>query len=148
MEKRLCHAWGAGLFLLIGGLLLMAALPAATFPDKMLATCPAVSNTPFFTIVYGTVTINGSPASVGTVVEARNPGGDTVGCFEVSSTGNFGTMYVYGEDTTVTPPIPGMRTGETILFYVDGISAAAVPDRKSTRLNSSHTDISRMPSSA
>ena len=27
-------------------------------------------------------------------------------------------------------------------------SAAAKPDRKSTRLNSSHTDISRMPSSA
>ena len=33
---------------------------------------------------------------------------------------------------------------------VDGyiVKASAIPDRKSTRLNSSHTDISRMPSSA
>ena len=31
----------------------------------------------------------------------------------------------------------------------EGILAAlGIPDRKSTRLNSSHTDISRMPSSA
>ena len=29
-----------------------------------------------------------------------------------------------------------------------GVVKAAEPDRKSTRLNSSHTDISRMPSSA
>ena len=29
-----------------------------------------------------------------------------------------------------------------------GVLLAATPDRKSTRLNSSHTDISRMPSSA
>ena len=31
---------------------------------------------------------------------------------------------------------------------VPGMSATAEVDRKSTRLNSSHTDISRMPSSA
>ena len=34
-----------------------------------------------------------------------------------------------------------------ILRMVDG-PVAPLPDRKSTRLNSSHTDISRMPSSA
>ncbi len=36
-------------------------------------------------------------------------------------------MYIYGEDTTVTPPIPGMRAGETVAFYVDGSSATATP---------------------
>jgi len=90
-------------------------------------TCPPVQNTPFFTIVYGTVSINGTAAPFGTVVEARSPRGDTVGCFVVSEAGNYGSMYVYGEDTTVTPPIPGMRNGEEVLFYVDGMSADANP---------------------
>lgn len=127
MTIRIKDWGGAFLALLVGGLLLMAANPAATTPDSPHATCPTVSNTPFFTIVYGTVTINGSPAPVGAAVEARNPRGDTVGCFEVTSTGNFGTMYVYGEDTSVSPPISGMRAGEVVAFYVDGMGATAVP---------------------
>jgi hypothetical protein len=100
---------------------------AAASPHQTSSSCPAVDNTPFFTIVYGTVTLNGSRAAAGTVVEARNPRGDTVGCFEITTEGNFGAMYVFGEDNSVTPPIPGMRNGETILFFVDWISAAASP---------------------
>ena len=49
----------------------------------------------------------------------------------------------------------GRRTGTLHTFYGldDGsylafFEAPDMPDRKSTRLNSSHTDISRMPSSA
>ena len=45
--------------------------------------------------------------------------------------------------------------GDTIMVPQDAVSQArldvaskGLPDRKSTRLNSSHTDISRMPSSA
>ena len=41
----------------------------------------------------------------------------------------------------------GAQTGN-IASSAGGASAALVQDRKSTRLNSSHTDISRMPSSA
>lgn len=120
--------WGmALLMLLVGGLLLMAANPAITSTDNMADTCQPVSNTPFFIIVYGTVTIDGQPAAVGTVVEARNPRGDTVGCFEVTSAGNYGTMYVYGEDNSISPPIPGMRYGEVIAFYVNRVLATAVP---------------------
>ena len=33
-------------------------------------------------------------------------------------------------------------------FFHDDFACGGIPDRKSTRLNSSHTDISRMPSSA
>ena len=46
------------------------------------------------------------------------------------------------------------RSGDTILADIRKFSTVPViviyeyPDRKSTRLNSSHTDISRMPSSA
>jgi PKD repeat protein len=36
-------------------------------------------------------------------------------------------MYVYGEDTSVSPPVPGMRAGEEVAFYVDGNLAVASP---------------------
>ena len=50
-----------------------------------------------------------------------------MGCFVVSKAGKYGYMYVYGEDTSVTPPIPGMRNGEVIAFYVDGVESVADP---------------------
>lgn len=86
-------------------------------------SCPTVNNTPFFSIVYGTVFVDGNGANVGSIVEARSPRNDLVGCFEVTSSGNYGLMYVYGEDNSVTPVIPGMRSGETVDFYVDGVLA-------------------------
>ena len=43
--------------------------------------CPPVANTPAWMIVYGTVTLDGSPAPEGTVVEARSPRSDPVGCW-------------------------------------------------------------------
>ncbi|CAG0970195.1 hypothetical protein ANRL4_01203 [Anaerolineae bacterium] len=90
-------------------------------------TCPTVQNTPYFTIVYGSVTLNGTDAPAGTAVEARSPRGDTVGCFVVNQAGSYGAMYVYGEDTSVLPPVPGMRNGELINFYVEGNPATATP---------------------
>ena len=90
--------------------------------------CPSVPNTPFFTIVYGTVTLDGAAAPVGAVVEARSPRDDVVGCFVVSEAGNYGAMYVYGEDTSVSPPVPGMRSGEVVAFYVNSAEATASPE--------------------
>ena len=40
------------------------------------------------------------------------------------------------------------QTRVIIAIQVEGESWGDIQDRKSTRLNSSHTDISRMPSSA
>jgi len=51
-----------------------------------------------------------------------------VGCFVVQTAGNYGAMYVYGEDTTVSPPIPGMRNGETIALRVNSAAATATPN--------------------
>ncbi len=90
-------------------------------------SCPTVQNTPFFTIAYGAVYLNGQAAPVGSIVTAQSPRGDIVGCFQVSSAGNYGYMYIYGEDNTVSPPIPGMRSGETVAFYVEGVAAASAP---------------------
>ena len=126
------------LFITIAVLLLLAALsiPGSFVEARLLpptahaglrGLCPPVQNTPYFTIAYGAVTLDGASAPVGTVVEAHSPRGDVVGCFEVTTAGNYGMMYIYGEDTTVTPPIPGMRAGETVTFYVDGSPATATP---------------------
>ena len=40
-----------------------------------------------------------------------------------------------------------MRMGDDVAAPIDGISTGSL-DRKSTRLNSSHSSVSRMPSSA
>jgi len=89
--------------------------------------CPPIPNTPYFTIAYGTVQLDGTDAPVGTVVEAVSPRGDVVGCFEVSVVGHYGAMYIYGEDTSASPPIPGMRDGEEVTFRVNGAVADASP---------------------
>ena len=92
------------------------------------ATCPTVPNTPSFTFAYGPVQLYGSAAAVGTVVEALSPRGDLAGCFEVETSGAYGAMHIYGEDTSASPAIPGMRDGETVVFRVDGVPAGATPE--------------------
>jgi len=92
-------------------------------------TCPPVQNTLKYTIVYGDVTVGGQPAAEGTVVEGRNGDGIVAGCSVVTTAGSYGAMYVYGEDTSVDPPIPGMGNNEVIAFYVDGVAATATPQQ-------------------
>ena len=84
-----------------------------------------VQATPYVTYVYGQVTIGGAPAPPGTVVEALNPRGEVVGCFVVRTAGYYGLMPIFGEDSSATPPIPGMREGETVRFRVGGQLAQA-----------------------
>lgn len=83
--------------------------------------------TPSFTESYGSVTLNGLEAPPGTLVEALNPRGDTVGCFIVTSSGLYGLMRIYGEDDTAVPIIPGMRVGEVVAFKVNGALAVPTP---------------------
>lgn len=122
----------AGLVLLCLGLILTPSGPGGLFGATPVsaATCPPVANTPTFTIAYGTVQLDEADAAAGTVVEALNPRGEVVGCFEVTVTapGNYGAMFVYGEDTSVDPVLPGMRNGETVTFHVDGEEASANPE--------------------
>lgn len=97
------------------------------FTNTVTGICPPVQNTPFFSIVYGSVTLNGSSAPVGSLVQAYSPRNDLVGCFSITSSGNYGAMYIYGEDTTVIPAIPGMRQNEAVYFTIDGIPASPTP---------------------
>jgi len=85
--------------------------------------CPPVQNTPHSIFVSGYVkfgSIDGDNAPVGSVVEARNPKEDTVGCVVLRNAGILPLMRIYGEDTATMPILPGMRDGEIISFYVDG----------------------------
>jgi len=107
-----------------GAIINEIALEEETIPR---ASWCAVQQTPYFTDVYGDVAILGQNAPVGTVIEARNPRGETVGCFVVSAAGQYGFMRIYGEDTTAVPPIPGMRAGELVAFRVNGAPAVATP---------------------
>ena len=73
-------------------------------------------------------------------------GGLTTG---VSSSHQYSATGIYGVTFTVRDNLKIISTAN-LNHSVNGcsISGAILADRKSTRLNSSHTDISRMPSSA
>jgi len=86
-----------------------------------------VQETPYFTEAYGAVLIQDAAAPVGSVVQAVSPRGDTVGCFTVNSAGDYGFMRIYGEDSSASPIIPGMRAGEIVSFRVNGAPAIASP---------------------
>mgnify|MGYP003349390437 CR=1 FL=1 len=61
------------------------------------------------------------------------------------------TGYVYNSvavDGTFVPPADPANASSVIFAIPQTIGIYDIKDRKSTRLNSSHTDISRMPSSA
>lgn len=105
-----------------GGLFLAAPGRASTS-----LTCPTVATTQYFTFVYGAVTWNSAAAQAGTLVEARSPRGDTVGCTVVESAGLYPLMYIFGEESVGGQTMPGMRTNEAVSFYVNGILATPNP---------------------
>jgi len=86
-----------------------------------------VQETQYYSEVYGTVSITGVNAPVGTVVQAISPRDETVGCFTVTEEGNYGVMRIYGEDLLANPAIPGMHDGELVVFKVNGSPATATP---------------------
>lgn len=86
-----------------------------------------VQETPYFSETYGTVLIEDLNAPLGSVIQALSPRGDTVGCFTVTSEGNYGFMRIYGEDTSESPIIPGMRAGEMVEYRVNGAPAISSP---------------------
>jgi len=88
----------------------------------------SVQPTPYFTVLYGSLNLNGAPAPVGTRVEVITPRGEVAGCFIVGETGQYGFVPVYGEDQG-DPPIPGFREGDPLTLRVNGwlVESAAAP---------------------
>ena len=105
------------------------------------AASPAsVAANPFSKIFSGDVTINGQPAPLGTVVEARNqddifcgdwivgaikPSGDSL---DPARVGTYGFMPVYGDDPWSADSVEGATSGDVISFTVNGLDAALVVD--------------------
>ncbi|MFN8482460.1 MAG: hypothetical protein U0768_05260 [Anaerolineae bacterium] len=104
------------------------ATPTPTATETPLGCLP-IRPTSSYTIAYGRVELEGQPAPAGAVIEAYSPRGAAVGCFIVGADtpGLYGFMFIYGEDDTAIPPAPGMRPGEMVQFYVNGLPALAIP---------------------
>ncbi len=100
-------------------------LPTGGMQPTVIGARCAVQNTPYMTLVYGQVRVNGAPAPPGTVVEAITPRGEVAGCFEVHTAGYFGVMQVYGADEE--GGIPGFQAGEPITWRVNGQEAKVTP---------------------
>ena len=83
-------------------------------------------------------------AQVVVTVDGRASTGKVVN-FSSSAPGIFGTL---NQDYTLNAAANPAITGSVVQVYVTGLPATGVTDRKSTRLNSSHGKLSRMPSSA
>ncbi len=86
--------------------------------------------TSVWTDFYGaTVTFNGQPAPVGSLVEAFDPQGVLCGKFMVDTVGKYGFMPVYGDDSRTTDVDEGAVQGDNISFTVNGRTATALgPD--------------------
>lgn len=85
-------------------LLLLSLYPAGPTPVQAKRPIPParglrqtcdVPGTPFFAEYYGTVTLDGEPAPISTVVEAYNPRGERAGCVEVAVPGYYPYLRVY-----------------------------------------------------
>ena len=85
--------------------------------------CSGVQPTPNFSEYYGSVSLDGGAAPVGTLVAAYSPRGDKVGCEVVSVPGYYPYMRVYGEEGTT----PGMSNNEEVTFKVGGYLATTDP---------------------
>jgi hypothetical protein len=64
---------------------------------------------------WGTLTINGKPAPVGTIVAAYDPDGVYAGDYILTQAGQYGFLHAYGDDAT-TVSDEGAEAGDTLTF--------------------------------
>ena len=64
---------------------------------------------------WGTITIDGSPAPVGTIVAAYDPDSIYIGDFIVTEAGQYGFLHAYGDDGTTTSD-EGADVGDALTF--------------------------------
>ncbi len=81
--------------------------------------CEQITPTPYFTVVYGWVNLNGELAPVGTRVEVFTPRGELAGCYVLEEPGKLLMTHIYGADGE---GISGFLPGEALTFKVNGVS--------------------------
>ncbi len=102
---------------------LCAIVFAISAPKMALAGDPIP--TPDWTDFFGTsVTFNGQPTPVGSLVEAFDPQGVLCGKFAVTTAGQYGFMPTYGDDFQTPGIDEGAVQSDAITFTVNGRSAS------------------------
>jgi len=108
----------AGLATVVTGTCLCIVMPAVA-EDPI----PNPNFADFFGGATGVVTMNGSLAPVGSVVEARDPAGVLCGRGYLWSEGKYGFMPVYGDDERTPGVDEGPVASEALTFYLNGVLA-------------------------
>jgi hypothetical protein len=107
---------------------------ATNTPATPTATATQPAGTPVPTNLwvnfYGLNTfLQSNPVPIGAVVRAYDPDGVLCGIFTVSTTGWYGALPVYGDDTMTVGVDEGAESGDTITFTINGIPATPLgPD--------------------
>ena len=84
-----------------------------------------VTTTSSWVTYWSTATVSyGQPVTVGSVIVACDPDGVKAGVFTVTAAGEYGPLYVYGDDSTTPGTEEGAEAGDHITFYVNGKKAA------------------------
>ncbi len=65
---------------------------------------------------WGTLTLDGAPAPVGTIVAAYDADGVYCGDFIIAEAGQYGFLHAYGDDSTTTTTDEGAVSGDSISF--------------------------------
>jgi bacillopeptidase F (M6 metalloprotease family) len=92
---------------------------------------PAAAVTDQSMALYGTLTIDGQPARPGDEVVAVCPGNLVCGQYSVETTGQYGFMSVYGDDT-LSPAVEGARPGDALTFRIWDASTGLERDAQAT----------------
>jgi hypothetical protein len=64
---------------------------------------------------WGTLTLDGKPAPVGTILAAYDPSGVYIGDYILTEAGQYGFLHAYGDDATTTAD-EGAETGDVLSF--------------------------------
>ncbi len=88
--------------------------------------CGHVSPTPFTTIIYGQININGNAAPPGTILEVVTPRGKIAGCEITIDNGLLPFTQVDGAD--VDGKIGGFFEGEALALRINGKDIPDTPD--------------------
>jgi hypothetical protein len=65
---------------------------------------------------WGTLTIDGDPAPVGTILAAYDPDGVYIGDFILTEAGQYGFLHAYGDDATTPTTDEGAGMGDALSF--------------------------------
>lgn len=82
---------------------------------NLAAVLPYVA-TPEWADFWGTLTIDGAPAPVGTILAAYDADGVYIGDTILTTAGQYGFLHAYGDDGTTTGDDEGAEMGDAITF--------------------------------